>query len=190
MDESGCHPHHRHLLFQWHPVGVPRRRARLVRLHGRAEPDEGASPLALPAARSGNVVLHVAVRGACHHFGCVAGLRHSVRQRRRTKPFLPLATRPARPVAFGIMPLFALANTCIALAPGWVPGLLLPDSLGIFFGLVLGKPLGIAPFHRCGHRTGLVRIAGGYALRPTGRGRLPRGHRLHHEHLHHLARLR
>lgn len=51
-----------------------------------------------------------------------------------------------KPVAFGIMPLFALANTCIVLAPDWVPGLLLPDSLGIFFGLVLGKPLGIALF--------------------------------------------
>ncbi len=51
-----------------------------------------------------------------------------------------------RPVAFGIMPLFALANTCIVLGAGWVPGLLLPDSLGIFFGLVIGKPLGIALF--------------------------------------------
>lgn len=51
-----------------------------------------------------------------------------------------------RPVAFGIMPLFALANTCIVLGAGWIPGLLLPDSLGIFFGLVIGKPLGIAMF--------------------------------------------
>ncbi len=51
-----------------------------------------------------------------------------------------------RPVAFGIMPLFALANTCIVLGAGWLPGLLLPDSLGIFFGLVIGKPLGIALF--------------------------------------------
>ena len=66
-----------------------------------------------------------------------------------------------RPVAFGIMPLFALANTCIALAPGWVPGLLLPDSLGIFFGLVLGKPLGIALF------TGAA-IALGWCALPVG----------------------
>lgn len=51
-----------------------------------------------------------------------------------------------RPVAFGIMPLFALANTCIVLAPGWIPGLLSPDGLGIFFGLVIGKPLGVALF--------------------------------------------
>lgn len=51
-----------------------------------------------------------------------------------------------KPVAFGIMPLFALANTCIVLAPGWIPGLLSPDGLGIFFGLFIGKPLGIALF--------------------------------------------
>lgn len=51
-----------------------------------------------------------------------------------------------RPVAYGILPLFALANTCIVLVPGWLPGLLSPDGLGIFFGLVIGKPLGIALF--------------------------------------------
>ena len=66
-----------------------------------------------------------------------------------------------RPVAFGIMPLFALANTCIALAPGWLPGLLSPDSLGIFFGLVVGKPLGIALF------TG-ASIALGWCALPEG----------------------
>jgi NhaA family Na+:H+ antiporter len=66
-----------------------------------------------------------------------------------------------RPVAFGIMPLFALANTCIALAPGWLPGLLSPDSLGIFFGLVIGKPLGIALFAGVG-------IALGWCALPEG----------------------
>ena len=66
-----------------------------------------------------------------------------------------------RPVAFGIMPLFALANTCIVLGAGWVPGLLLPDSLGIFFGLVIGKPLGIALF------SGMA-IALGWCTLPEG----------------------
>lgn len=51
-----------------------------------------------------------------------------------------------KPVAFVIMPLFALANTCIALEPGWASGLLSANSLGIFLGLVLGKPIGIALF--------------------------------------------
>ncbi len=51
-----------------------------------------------------------------------------------------------RPVAFVIMPLFALANTCIVLSPGWMQDLLAPASLGIILGLLLGKPLGIVGF--------------------------------------------
>lgn len=50
------------------------------------------------------------------------------------------------PVAFAVVPLFALANTCITLAPGWVNGLVSPSGLGIICGLVLGKPLGVALF--------------------------------------------
>ncbi|MBS1582738.1 MAG: Na+/H+ antiporter NhaA [Bacteroidetes bacterium] len=51
-----------------------------------------------------------------------------------------------KPVAFGIMPVFALANTCILLEPGWTDGLLSANSLGIFLGLVVGKPVGIVAF--------------------------------------------
>ena len=48
-----------------------------------------------------------------------------------------------KPVAFLIMPLFALANTGIVLAGNWADSLLTSNSLGILVGLVLGKPLGI-----------------------------------------------
>lgn len=48
-----------------------------------------------------------------------------------------------KPVAFGIMPLFALANTGIVLSGRWFENLAAPNSLGVFAGLVLGKPLGI-----------------------------------------------
>ena len=48
-----------------------------------------------------------------------------------------------KPVAFGIMPLFALANTGIVLSGRWFENLATPNSLGVFAGLVLGKPLGI-----------------------------------------------
>ena len=51
-----------------------------------------------------------------------------------------------KPVAFVIMPLFALANTCVLLAPNSLSALSSVGSLGIFFGLVVGKPLGIALF--------------------------------------------
>jgi NhaA family Na+:H+ antiporter len=48
-----------------------------------------------------------------------------------------------KPVAFGILPLFALANTGILFLTGWPQGLLSGNSLGILIGLVLGKPVGI-----------------------------------------------
>jgi len=51
-----------------------------------------------------------------------------------------------KPVAFIILPLFALANTCIVLGGNWYTGLDQPLSLGIIAGLVIGKPLGIALF--------------------------------------------
>jgi len=48
-----------------------------------------------------------------------------------------------KPVAFFILPLFALANTCIAIGSDWQSGLSEPNSLGIILGLIVGKPLGI-----------------------------------------------
>jgi len=51
-----------------------------------------------------------------------------------------------KPVAFIIMPLFAMANTGVVLAGDWMSGLTSSNALGIFAGLYFGKPLGIALF--------------------------------------------
>ena len=48
-----------------------------------------------------------------------------------------------KPVAFIVLPAFALANTGIVMGSGWQQGLLSANSLGIVGGLVLGKPVGI-----------------------------------------------
>lgn len=48
-----------------------------------------------------------------------------------------------KPVAFIILPIFALANTGIVISAGWAENLLSRNSLGILAGLVIGKPLGI-----------------------------------------------
>lgn len=48
-----------------------------------------------------------------------------------------------KPVAFVILPVFALANTGIVISAGWVQSLWSANSTGIFGGLVVGKPLGI-----------------------------------------------
>ncbi len=51
-----------------------------------------------------------------------------------------------KPVAFIILPVFALANTCITIPEGWQEGLTQVNSIGIFTGLILGKPVGIFLF--------------------------------------------
>lgn len=64
------------------------------------------------------------------------------------------------PVAYFILPIFALANTCIVLEKGWLSDLFSNNSLGIFLGLTLGKPIGIVLFS-------LVAIFSGVALLPS-----------------------
>ncbi len=51
-----------------------------------------------------------------------------------------------KPVAFFIVPLFALANTGIQLEQGWLAEMTTSNSLGIIAGLVVGKPAGILLF--------------------------------------------
>ena len=63
-----------------------------------------------------------------------------------------------KPVAFGILPLFALANTGILLSGDWVHGLISNNSLGIIAGLVLGKPIGILLCCLLAIRTGLCKL--------------------------------
>ncbi len=48
-----------------------------------------------------------------------------------------------KPVAFAILPIFALANTGIVIDANWAGALTSQNSLGILGGLILGKPLGI-----------------------------------------------
>lgn len=51
-----------------------------------------------------------------------------------------------KPVAFIILPIFALANTGVVLSRGWSDQLISRNSLGIILGLLLGKPIGILLF--------------------------------------------
>lgn len=48
-----------------------------------------------------------------------------------------------KPVAFFIMPVFALANAGLILESGWTQSFSAPVGLGILFGLLLGKPAGV-----------------------------------------------
>lgn len=51
-----------------------------------------------------------------------------------------------KPVAFILLPLFALANTAVIFGGDWMEGLTHENSIGIFLGLVFGKPIGIFLF--------------------------------------------
>ena len=62
------------------------------------------------------------------------------------------------PVAFVILPIFALANTGIVINPGWQQDLLSNNSAGIIGGLVLGKPLGITLLSFIAVTVGMCRL--------------------------------
>ena len=66
-----------------------------------------------------------------------------------------------RPVPLLILPLFALANTCIMFSPGWYLDLIDRNTVGIFAGLILGKPLGIIVFSLIAVKMGMCRLPGG-----------------------------
>jgi len=63
-----------------------------------------------------------------------------------------------KPVAFLILPLFALANTCITIDSSLISGLGQNYSLGIMAGLSIGKPLGIWLFSLIGVSIGLCTL--------------------------------
>ena len=103
-----------------------------------------------------------------------------------------------KPVAFLVLPIFALANTGIIVAAGWDQELLSSNSLGILGGLVIGKPLGIFLASFLAVSVGLCALPGDIKWRHIfGAGLLggidatyPRDwltgrHRFHDVHLHH-----
>ncbi len=65
-----------------------------------------------------------------------------------------------RPVAFVILPLFALANTGIIIPENWTEGLVSTNSLGISAGLIFGKPIGIVTFSILSVAIGLCALPG------------------------------
>ena len=65
-----------------------------------------------------------------------------------------------KPVAFIILPIFALANTAIPIGAEWMQGLTSSNSLGIALGLLIGKPLGITLLCFVAVTIGLCRLPG------------------------------
>jgi NhaA family Na+:H+ antiporter len=66
-----------------------------------------------------------------------------------------------RPVPLIILPIFALANTGVAVGAGWAERLLDANSAGIILGLVVGKPIGVALFAFAAVASGVCRLPSG-----------------------------
>ena len=63
-----------------------------------------------------------------------------------------------KPVALFILPLFALANTAIALDSSFLAGLTQASGLGIMLGLIIGKPAGILFFSFAAVKSGFSEL--------------------------------
>ncbi len=70
-----------------------------------------------------------------------------------------------KPVAFLVLPIFALANTGVTIGADWAQGLLASNSLGIALGLGAGKPVGIVLASFAAVSFGLCRLPSGLAWR-------------------------
>jgi NhaA family Na+:H+ antiporter len=68
-------------------------------------------------------------------------------------------------VAYAIMPLFALANAGVVIGSDFAAGLTSPVSLGIIFGLVIGKQIGITLFSWLIVKSGLADMPHGVTWR-------------------------
>lgn len=65
------------------------------------------------------------------------------------------------PVAFIVLPIFALANTAMVIEGNWDQSIGEPFAMGILLGLIVGKPLGITLFSFISVKTGLCALPRG-----------------------------
>lgn len=116
-----------------------------------------ASLLVLNRLQVSNSLFYLALGGALWYFLYRAGIHPTIAGVALAFA-IPLGTgnysslsavwqhRLHKPITFVVLPIFAMANTAIVLPNAVGMELLSHNSLGIFFGLVLGKPLGIFLF--------------------------------------------
>jgi NhaA family Na+:H+ antiporter len=126
----------------------------------------------LPYLLGGAVMWFLMLRSGIH--ATIAGvllafaIPYSARAEDEASPSHRLEQMLHKPVAFLILPTFALANTGILVTPGWVGGLTTANSLGIVAGLLLGKPLGITLASWLAVRSGACRLPNGLSWSHVG----------------------
>lgn len=105
--------------------------------------------------------VHATIAGVLLAFA----IPYSAKQDDTASPSHRLEHALHKPVAFLILPLFALANTGIVIGAGWVQDLLSTNSLGIIVGLAVGKPIGIVAACAAAVTLGVCRLPDGLAWR-------------------------
>ena len=102
----------------------------------------------MPYLLGGAIMWYIMLKSGVH--ATIAGvmlafaIQYSSKQDDEASPSHKLEHFLHKPVAYLILPIFALANTGIVFEADWAENLSTANSLGILAGLVIGKPLGIA----------------------------------------------
>lgn len=100
----------------------------------------------LPYLICGGVMWYFMLHSGIHSTITGVMLAFTIPFRKEKNISIKLQHNLHRPVAIFILPLFALVNTSILIGDQWFENLFSSNSYGIFFGLVLGKPIGIFLF--------------------------------------------
>ena len=98
--------------------------------------------------------VHATIAGVLLAFA----IPHAARSDDPASPSERLEHALHKPVAFLILPVFALANTGIVIGADWAGQLLSNNSLGIMIGLFAGKPIGITLFCVIAVTIGICRL--------------------------------
>lgn len=105
--------------------------------------------------------VHATIAGVLLAFA----IPYSARRDDETSPSHRLEHVLHKPVAFLILPIFALANTGVVIGADWAQALLTSNSLGIVLGLGAGKPVGIVLATCAAVSLGLCRLPAGLGWR-------------------------
>jgi NhaA family Na+:H+ antiporter len=116
----------------------------------------------LPYLVGGAVMWFLMLRSGVHATIAGVALAFAIpfvaRRKDQPSPSHTLENFLHKPVAFIILPLFALANTAIPLGADWMQSLTSANSAGIAAGLVIGKPLGVTVLCAIAVAVGLCRL--------------------------------
>ncbi len=130
------------LLFTWN---------RLFRVMSLVPYLLGGALMWVLMLRSG---VHATIAGVALAFA----IPFSVKEDDEQSPSHRLELLLHKPVAFIILPIFALANTGILVGADWMQDMTNTNSLGIAAGLILGKPLGVMLLCFVAVASGLCRL--------------------------------